>query len=240
MPPNRYPPPARSESRPPGFADQLLKSQDVSQFDSNNREFLPHATGNRLVTKEVIWQELELAQLEPTPPGFCDDLVQWTYDEAKKVFLTLIRSGMYARSARTAMRWFYHYEFNDQRLSEQLSPEDQNSIFPNDPWTSFTSHDFLTKFRWVNMSPVFTKERYVYNLHDNAILPFTEKDGKVREGAFSWVHKVSIHPEHTEHEALEVCKTSHSFMNLRSHSDLSPGCHQGNSREQGGRGLENT
>ncbi|KAK8029779.1 hypothetical protein PG993_011070 [Apiospora rasikravindrae] len=215
--------PSPSESDPPGFAESILKSQVVSQFDSNSREFLPYEIGNNLVTEQVVWQELELAQSQPSPPDFRHDLVQWTLTKAKKVFLTLIRCGMDPKRARRAMRWFHYYEFDDLMLGGQLSAETQVLIFPSNPWKSFASHDFLTKFRWENMAPVFTKRDYNYNLHDNAILPFTKKDVNVREGAFSWVYRVTIHPEHTKNGFQEVAikeiRVNRGGADLKTHDE---------------------
>ncbi|KAK8112924.1 serine/threonine protein kinase [Apiospora sp. TS-2023a] len=203
MEPKRVIPPPPPQLLLSGFDAKLLESLTTSYFDSNTRQFLPHKTGNDLVTKEVIWQELQLAQMQLSP-DLIQGLVQWILDKARKVFLTLIRCHMTAQNAQNAMHRFWYHGYDDERLSEsQLSPEDMKSIFTDGPWLPFTSHDFLTNYRWGNLSPVFRTSQYEYHLHENAILPFTKKGVNYREGAFSWVHRVSIHPEHTEHEGKE-------------------------------------
>ncbi|KAK8062587.1 serine/threonine protein kinase [Apiospora hydei] len=101
------------------------------------------------------------------------------------------------------MRLFWWHDFHDRRLSaSQLSPEDQ--LFHPGLWAKVKAHDFLVMYRWENLAPVFTKAQYDYNLHEKGILPFITKDANVKEGAFSWVHKVTVHPEHTEHADKEV------------------------------------
>ncbi|KAK8078886.1 TOL protein [Apiospora phragmitis] len=193
------------ELYPPGLADRILESQVLSQFDSSSRNFLPHRAGDSFVTAPLIREELELAQ--DYDDELYHGLVPWILVKAKKVFLTLIRCGMEAGRAREAMRLFWWHDFHDQRLSvSQLSLEDQRSIFPRSLWTKFKAYDFFYTYRWENLAPVFTKTQYDYNLHEKGILPFTEKDANVKEGAFSWVHKVTVHTEHTEH-ADKVVRT---------------------------------
>ncbi|KAK7993701.1 short-chain specific acyl-CoA dehydrogenase [Apiospora arundinis] len=205
MSPSVYPPPSSSVLQPRGLADQILESQVSSLFDSSSRQFLPDGTGTSLVTDEVIWKELDLAHLMPDQGEFCKDLVQWILNDAKKVFLTLIRCGMTADSARTAMHWFFYEGFDDKRLSDtELSAEDKEQVFRKNVWSNLNAHNFLEIFRWENLAPVFTRAQYNYNLPEKGIFPFVVKDANAKEGAFSWVHKVTIHSQHTEHNIKEV------------------------------------
>ncbi|KAK8063653.1 hypothetical protein PG996_008305 [Apiospora saccharicola] len=181
------------------LADQILEHQVSSQFDSHSRNFLPHLAGESLVTERLIKEELKLAQVDDD--DISPELIPWILCRAKKVFLTLIRCGMDTNRARDAMRLFWCRDFHDQMLSvSQLSPEDRELNFPRVLWPNVKAHDFLETNRWENLAPVFRRMQYDYDLHEKGILPFIEKDANVKEGAFSWVHKVTVHTEHTEHE----------------------------------------
>ncbi|KAK8859618.1 Cyclin-dependent kinase 2 [Apiospora arundinis] len=63
---------------------------------------------------------------------------------------------------------------------------------------------FLSLIRWENLAPVFTRSQYDYHVPEKGILPFLKIDADVREGGFSWVHKVTIHPEHIDGNIKEV------------------------------------
>lgn len=215
------------------LADQILESQVPSQFDSSSRNFLPHCVGESLVTEDLIWKELHL---QPNDHDFPQGLIPWILKKAKKVFLTLIRCGMDADKAKEAMRRFWYHDFHDEILPEsQMSTEDHQLNFPKDVWKKVKAHDFLDLYRWENLAPVFTAAQYDYDLHEKGILPFIEKDANVKEGAFSWVHKVAIHPEHTEHNVEEVIIIKWLETFLHGSPDPPAGRYQRDSSEQGRR-----
>ncbi|KAK8000982.1 HET-domain-containing protein [Apiospora marii] len=193
-------PPPPSQRRRSGLSDRIFDCQVPSQFDIPSRDFLPHQTGYSLVTEGVIRKELQLDRLPPDEDRFCTDLVRWITTGSKNVFLSLIRCGMGPEDARNAVHHFWFHNFHDERLSvSQLSDDEHHDIFPEDIWSRLKAQEFLHMYRWQHLAPVFTQAQYNYNLDEKGILPFIEKDANVKEGAFSWVHKVTIHSEHTQH-----------------------------------------
>jgi hypothetical protein len=57
--------------------------------------------------------------------------------------------------------------------------------------------------QWEFLAPVFSPDEYSYNLPSECILPFTWKDPKPKEGAFSAVYRVKIHAAHQKHPDLK-------------------------------------
>ena len=80
--------------------------------------------------------------------------------------------------------------------------------FDEDIWDMNRLHRFC-QTQWQFLAPVFATD-YRYNLQPECIFPFIAKDELVREGAFSFVYKVTVHPAHANPSYSQVGRTRNS------------------------------
>ncbi|KAI9162755.1 Cyclin-dependent kinase [Paramyrothecium foliicola] len=189
--------------RLPSLASEILQKLVVSAFDDGGRKFLPRGSIDKLVTKVTIAQELQLATLD-WHTAYLDIFATWVLTQAPRLFLIVLKCGLKAETAREALRCFQHYGFTDALLPVQGSPSlSDKSHFHCSYWDDLTA-DRFTMNQWEYLAPVFEPARYHYNLQDGCVLPFIQQDPNRKEGAFSYVYKVVIHPEHNGHNIQEV------------------------------------
>jgi hypothetical protein len=198
---NWAPPPW--EPRQPSLALRIIRSL-VDSADGSNLKFLPNSCLDTLVTKATIQEELELAT---SSLGEIErrELIEWIHTYAKKLFLITIRCGLSADNARDSMRCFRYFKKSDESLPLlQTTPDaTEEPCFNPAFWTELQIDNF-SAWQWAHLAPVFDPSEYDYPLADRCILPFVKKDENIKQGAFSWVHRVEIHPEYNGHDALLV------------------------------------
>src|SRR5262249_36053604 len=136
-----------------------------------------------------------------------------------RVFATTIQCDIGPDDTLRSMTSFRKSSFNDASLPidnprRAFDLERPRHFRPN-IWTTTRLYRFWEN-QWKFLTPVFAIDKYSYDLSSECILPFTWKDGASKEGAFSCVYKVHMHPAHQKHEFNEV-RAPQSLSNLSSY-----------------------
>lgn len=194
---------ARRES----LAKRILDSFDGSTFDSMRRPFLPENCLNDLITINTIREELKLDELDRDTYSkeWQELFTEWIHTQARKVFAITVQCGLPWDDTFDAMQLFREQDFEDKLLPI----EDPRSLtdtlrkrFDSEIWFDVRLYDFYEK-QWKCLCPVFSPEKYDYDLSPECIFPFTILAGVHTEGAFSSVYKVKIHDAHQEHDDID-------------------------------------
>ena len=182
-----------------GLIDDKLEQ---SVFDTKSESFLPAGEIDKLVNLEAIQERLQ----EDKGSSELDDeeieLAKWIQKEANKIFAIVILVELQTASSETlkSMKYFKEHGFNNSSLpikdprhssGEKWSCPER---FDSRIWKKVRVSKFSEK-QWWFLAPEFVKD-YRYNLESDHTLPFIKKDQHLREGAFSFVHKVTIHDAH--------------------------------------------
>ncbi|RDW58641.1 hypothetical protein BP6252_13117 [Coleophoma cylindrospora] len=201
------------------LAENLVKAVYEDKYES----FLPQSLFSKLITKEVIKEELGLEGQNDTDLIDTDlidtdlidtDLIDWIYNDAPKLFATTVQCFQDPESIRNAMRQFKEHRFegdsnsttesiDDSRLSSiRFSGEKRNvqTCYKNafqSNWEPSHREDFSSK-RWRYLAEVFKPDQYMYILSKESILPVVWKSAK--RGGFSRVQRVEIHKDHWKHD----------------------------------------
>jgi hypothetical protein len=184
------------------LSDLIWDKLKRSAFDLKFECFLPVCEIDKLINVKAIQERLE----EDKQGSALDDeeieLVKWIHEEANKVFAIVVQVDLQIASSETlkSMKYFKRHGFNNYRLPiKDPGPSSGkkwkcHERFDSLIWKKARLSQFYEK-QWRFLAPVFAGE-YRYNLESDCTLPFVEKDELLREGAFSFVHKVTIHDAH--------------------------------------------
>ena len=187
------------------LADQIFHSLTPSKFDDREQLFLPDDCIVRLITKDAIRDMLGLGSNSTSSQ---EQVVEWIYREARRVFATTIQCSISLSDVLKCMTTFQKRGFSDASLPidnpRRSSDQEWLRHFrPKSVWTPIRLYCFWEN-QWKFLTPVFAMDRYDYDLLSECIFPFTWKDPTFKEGAFSCVSKVKIHSAHQKHEFDEV------------------------------------
>ncbi|KAJ4290397.1 hypothetical protein N0V90_010613 [Kalmusia sp. IMI 367209] len=193
---------------PETLAKRLIASfcSGISSFDTDPPYYLPHKSIEEVITDEAVDKELRRSAEELARPGrgiFPEHLrrqiCQWITEKANKVFAITVECDLDISRLIIAMRSFYQNGFDNSRLPisdpKSVAMKDQ---FDERIWSQAGLINFYIH-QWKYLVPVFTPQRYDYDLHSKTIFPFTLQSNKSRIGGFSSVYKVSLHADHQEH-----------------------------------------
>jgi hypothetical protein len=193
-------PPQRS------LSNQILNKFAKSTFDGRPQDFLPDDCISGLVTEDTIKEEL---QLNGSNSDEDKELVEWIHTKANKVFAITVQCDLETRYTLTSMKMFKYYGFDNSSLPIEnprpapgASQSPQPNYFHPSIWVMAKLYRFYES-QWKYLAPVFAKDGYTYDLSSECILPFIWKDEVVKEGAFSCVYKVKIHPAHQKRSLNE-------------------------------------
>lgn len=195
------------KEKKPSLADQILEKFAVSRFDPDTKFFLPAGCIDELISREAISRELENnPTLDPRHfdivEGLTGKIVDFVCGGAKKVFATAVLSGLRGEDLETAMELFMVESFTDESLP--VRQETFEELFSGlDAWSRLARHRFCQE-QWKFLAPVFSRQTFKLDLVPEHILPFIEKNRELREGAFSQVFRVQIHPAHQTDLAKQV------------------------------------
>lgn len=185
-------------SEEPPLRDEISALFVESVFDSQERDFVPEGSLERLITQKSIVEEMRIKAGEED--GL--ELVDYVLGDGRKLFATAVYVGLTRKKLRQAMDAFRKGGYTNRDLPT-LQEEDiieQPHLEPK-AWRATQIKEFL-KFRWNFLVPVFAAENI--DLQAPHILPFTEKQGVVKGGAFSQVFKVAIHNKHLRNAPAQV------------------------------------
>lgn len=193
-----------SEQAHESLANQIFNSLAWSKFDAQDKHFLPIDCIESLITKDAIRKELRLDNDSTVTQ---EQIVDWVYGEARNVFAITVQCDIGLDNTLESIKSFQKSKFNNASLPidnpRTASLQEWSQHFCDKVWTPPRRYRFWEN-QWTFLTPVFATDKYNYNLSSECILPFIWKDETVKEGAFSCVYKVRIHPAHQEHEFKEV------------------------------------
>jgi hypothetical protein len=184
-----------NEHSEPPLAEQIMGMFQESLFDDRPREFLPNGCIFGLITEKRILRAMPI--LEPqTPKG--KELLNFILHKAKTVFTIAIFSGLETSRLLDAAKGFKKHDFHDRSLPIDriiTSGKDNPKAFPHKTWSALSLRNFYYH-QWEFLVPVFSKTKFRYNFSPDTIMPFIWVSPTVKEGAFSQVFEVKIHPSH--------------------------------------------
>jgi hypothetical protein len=197
------------------LAEKLLDSFKFSNFHDPPRKYYPANTVKKLITQEVIEEELRKIERNSNESivkaynhVLRQKLATWILRRAQKIFAVCVTLELGALHLISAMTLFQRHEFVDECLpldDPRTSPPDKDTFHPA-IWTSAKLEDFSEK-QWRYLAPVFSPSRYNYDLLYNCIFPFTKDNAGPKIGAFGSVCMVTIHPDHQKYDNLKnVCQ----------------------------------
>ena len=189
------------------LGNQIFNSLAWSKFDAQDKPFLPIDCIESLITKDAIRKELKL---DNDSTETQEQTVDWIYREARNVFAIIVQCDIGLEKTLESINSFKKSMFNNASLPIEnprtTSLQKWSQHFYDKDWTPFRRYRFW-EYQWIFLAPVFAEDKYDYNLSSECTLPFIWKDETVKEGAFSCVYKVRIHPAHQKHEFNEVRTT---------------------------------
>jgi len=203
--------PIENENRT--LSDQVVDRYARSKFDHEDKQFLPAGCIDELVTVEAIIKELaEKDHLIPEDLDLSKEpkksVVNFINERAKTVFAVAVLSYLRGEHLGRAMYQFMVKEFDDTSLP--VKEEDLvNLVGTKNPWSKTRIHNFCRE-QWRFLAPIFSQQNFKIVLEPDHILPFIKKSSSVKEGAFSQVYEVEIHPAHQ----VDPIRNVRSFQSL--------------------------
>jgi hypothetical protein len=180
------------------LSNELFDSLEKSVFDLAPREFFPEGTIDRVIKEDVVRRKLEQAGKR-----YKDKLITYIISHAKKLFAIVTVVDSNPSWVLEAMKFLKSNDFRDSSISAEIADNDRASFRERldslDPNFRIWDKGMRSKFfeqQWKALAPVISTARANYDFELETILPFTEMERDIKSGAFSRIHKVSLHPDH--------------------------------------------
>lgn len=197
------------EEPPPSLGDQIYQRLKRSKFDTK-QQFLPEGCLDQLINPQALKDDLFYEK--DILDSIDESLVNFINTHAKKVFATAYCVlGAGGSTLVATMAYFQSLEFSDKCLpiEDLLTDETMRNAptelpFPfNQPrpliisrtWAPMRINHFY-QHQWKFLAPVFSKNQFHHVLSVDIVLPFIWVNNTTKEGLFSKVYEVEIHPEH--------------------------------------------
>jgi len=187
--------PARPESESDGqseLSNQILDYHKKSVFD--HKEFVPEGCVDKIVRNRKVVLNAMKRGIESKDD---EELADFILEKAKKVFAITINIGFEDSKLYRVMQAFKKQNFHDDNGLPIKPVDDQNHILSSicrRLWNRSKIH-FFHRQQWEFMAPIFSTSQSNQDFNPDSILPIIYKEAS-REGAFSNVYKVSVHPSH--------------------------------------------
>ncbi|KAK4164675.1 heterokaryon incompatibility protein-domain-containing protein [Cladorrhinum sp. PSN259] len=190
----------------PLLRKKLKGSLVANGLDGPSRKFLPAPKVKTFVTQDIVRSVL--------PPDASPGLVHFVCTRAPKMFLSLVLGGeAEPHQLASVMR-----ACQDQGMTDELLPIDEMlcigdhskcekgharalDIFHDKIWEDI-SFDFC-HHQGTFLSPIFTREQFVYKEKDGCVLPFVRRSKAESDGHFSTVFEAWVHPDHHDQQITE-------------------------------------
>ena len=185
------------------LVDRILDQYVTSKFDDNEQDFLPEGCLAELLTQDSVRRELQRDESIDYDDDIYADLVYFILQRARKIFAIAIVIDLEGEKLRLAMSGFKYSEIGDEYLPLNRNDQTELSCFSGKPWTRTKIRAFQSA-QWAFLAPVFSRTRFKLDLEPEHILPFTWRSYDVKEGSFSHVFEVVIHPRHQNDPILSV------------------------------------
>ncbi|KAF1913083.1 hypothetical protein BDU57DRAFT_541758 [Ampelomyces quisqualis] len=212
------------------LGDKIGESFESSDFHEPTRLYLPESHVKRLITKEAIETHLGLfeedlaaklqgplaksyQQCEKYDRQYRTELAEWIHVNAPKIFAIVVQCDLNPIKLVLAMGLFKQHCFKDDRLPV-TSLAKASDMFPGQIW-NISKRRAFEHCQWQLLVPVFTPDKYDYDLEADCIFPFKLLKTLHKAGAFSSVYCVQIHKDHLLHGnlgdvAVKELKVPHS------------------------------
>jgi hypothetical protein len=197
------------------LVDRIPNYLSASNFDGSDRSFLSEHHLSQLVTLDTILSELgrfkeylslirehaRESRRQEYNSKYRKQLAIWVFHHAPRMFATMIHCNLNPLFLLLSLQKCQELHFTDKQLPLSSSTEPPKG-WNKSIWTRARSHDFWDK-QWRFLVPVFEPGKYQYDHEYNCIFPFIKSNEPPRIGAFSVVHKVSVHPGHQRHRGVD-------------------------------------
>ena len=183
--------PTRHSSPGPGLSDSEavldrlrsgISSSLVENFEGH--QFLPAGSFARLITTESVAAAF---------PSAKPKLVEFIYDEASKLFATVLSCRAADKYLQQILETFRREDFTDDYLP--IPHPEELDIFKQPPLDEINLSDFQ-EAQWKFLAPIFSTNEYSFNLNQRCPLPFKWVDGDAKSG--SGTSRIEIHEDHQQ------------------------------------------
>ncbi|KAI1815225.1 HET-domain-containing protein [Poronia punctata] len=155
------------------------------------------------IPAESVKNIIENINFELLLPGAPHDLVEYVRTEARKLLLITVLALGQESGLVEAVTYFRQLEATDDILPipdivdiDIIPRTSPLRVFCDKPWNRFGLRNFFRE-QWMFLAPVFSGAKFKQELANQICLPFTLKKGGVhRNGHFSTVYEVVLHPDH--------------------------------------------
>lgn len=161
----------------------------------DGQTFIPAGTIDKLITRSSIKHELDAAGVPAS-----EELLRYILSRAKTIFAILA-----CIDRASVITQLFQSGVSDNSLPLELHRKTRTLISrsgenikpsPFQSWRLYHLNEFI-RVQWQFFAPVFTKDRFHYDLHASCPLPFTSLNRlNTKHGAFSQVLEVELHPAH--------------------------------------------
>jgi hypothetical protein len=184
------------------LTSQILHSFTEANFHDPPRRYLPRRKIEDLINQDSVKRELDKipeAYKVKFDEGQRSLLAAWVTKHARKVFATALQCDLEPYHLLLAMAVFQHQNFTDDRLPlpDHQKKRPPPEVFPAAIWAPLKLDNFCDR-QWKFLVPIFTKDEYNRDFSEKYIFPFTSDGAVPKDGAFSSVFRVKIHPDHRE------------------------------------------
>jgi hypothetical protein len=166
---------------------RIAKAKIMSAMD--HRAFVPTSSIHELITEESI--KLELSHTRLLPQSLSRFILPFILSKASKIFAILV----YIKKTEN-IEDFWFRGLSDEVLPVAIPGLAALELSVFNSWDFDNVSDFY-EAQWLFLAPIFTKEKFVYELEDACPLPFTSINPRSEKmSAFSIVQEATIHPGH--------------------------------------------
>ncbi|KAK0614520.1 hypothetical protein B0T14DRAFT_309967 [Immersiella caudata] len=184
------------------LADRILGVLKRSQFDKDNKSFVPEGCLKCIITEKAIAEELQEAyeEADDTEADFMD-LVSFIHQEATKPFAIAVCINIEDSTLYRAMKLFKKYNFTDENLPiKQWSDKEKHQFSSFHKLWNRNKISLFYKHQWEFLAPVLLAATQRQSNHDfthDHVMPFIEKYNEgFDKGSFGQVYQYKIHPSH--------------------------------------------
>lgn len=170
----------------------IIDAYAASRFPVGEQErlFLPRGAIQSVITRNVIIQAFDLQAGLPRLDTSDEELVKFTFNNARKLFAISVVSSVNGIDLKMAMHIFRRCNITDRSLPLLTS----DAIFQRHPWEAATRMNFETN-QWKFLEIVFSSSNIDIKMLPAAIFPFI-RASKLTEGGFGTIYKATIHQSH--------------------------------------------
>jgi hypothetical protein len=203
----------RRVAEEPGLSRELIECLHKSNFHDPEQGYFPIGRVRQLISHNLIEKEFrrcgEASKVLDEEENK-DALIEQFCRRSYKTLATAIFCGLEKLPLLDFMIIFQE----EKGLSDEDLPiVSEDTIQECCVGNTVKAHSFCTH-RWMFLAPVFSPQKYDYDLPSDCIFPF-EKDVTIsRSGAFGTVSRVKIHSDHQKHMNMQYVRRRINFESV--------------------------